>query len=87
MLQARSASAPEYYLTPDCPTEDGRIEARWGGKGSRLLGLGDEFDQAAFMRLARGLNPHTGDKLTARMKKDRIDGTDVTVTVPKSVSV
>src|SRR4051812_6905718 len=86
MLQARNAQSPEYYLTPDCPTEDGQIEARWGGKGSRLMGLGDEFGELSFLRLAKGLNPETGGKLTARLKENRKDATDLTMTVPKSVS-
>ena len=87
MLQARNAQSPAYYLTPDCPTEEGELEARWGGKGSLLMGLGEEFDQQAFLRLAKGLNPETGDRLTARLRANRIDATDFTITVPKSVSV
>lgn len=86
MIQARNAQSPEYYLTPDCPLEDGKLEARFGGKGARELGLA-EFDEQAFLRLAKGLNPETGGKLTARLKADRIDATDFTLTVPKSVSV
>jgi TrwC relaxase len=88
MINARPAQSPEYYLTPDCPTEDGQIEARWGGKDGRRLGLPEnEFGTLSFMRLAKGLNPETGSKLTARLSSGVKDRIDVCMTVPKSVSI
>jgi TrwC relaxase len=88
MIKATNAASPEYYLTPDCPVEGQELEARWGGKGSKLLGLsGEPFGSLAFLRLAKGLNPETGDKLTARLKADRRDAMEVCVTVPKAVSI
>jgi len=87
LIYARAAQSPEYYLSPDCPTTDGKLEARWGGKGSKLLCLGDEFGTLSFLRLAKGLNPETGSQLTARLSSNRKEATDLSVTVPKSVSV
>jgi conjugative relaxase-like TrwC/TraI family protein len=86
MMQIQPAAAPEYYLSPDYRTEGGKLEARWGGKGSRMLGQ-DEFGTLSFLRLSKGLNPETGTKLTARLKDNRRSAWDVTMTVPKSVSI
>jgi hypothetical protein len=85
MFKAVAAREPEYYLERDCPIEGLKIEARYGGKGARLMGLG-EFGELSFLRLAKGLNPETGSKLTARLKENRIDGTDYTFTVPKWIA-
>lgn len=91
MLAARAAKSPEYYLTPDCPMEGESIEARWGGKDAERLdlpvGKSGEFGTLSFMRLAKGLNPESGSKLTARLKENRRDAIDLTVTVPKEVSL
>src|SRR5689334_5282338 len=86
MLQARAAKSAEYYLTPDCPIDGEKIEARFGGKGSRYMGLKD-FEVEPYLRLYKGLNPETGGKLTARMDANRIEATDFCYTVPKSVSL
>lgn len=87
MMQIRTAAAPEYYLAPDYQTEGSKIEARWGGKGSQMVGVSGPFGTLSFLRLAKGLNPETGGKLTARLKANRRAAWDVTITVPKSVSV
>ena len=39
-----------------------------------------------FKRLIHGLDPHTGEQLTAKLIEDRIPGWDVTASVPKGVT-
>jgi len=87
MMQIRPAAAPEYYLTPDYQTEGAKLEARWGGKGAAMVGVSEGFGTLSFLRLAKGLNPETGGKLTARLKENRRSAWDVSMTVPKAVSV
>lgn len=86
MMQIRTAAPPEYYLTPDYQTEGAKLEAQPFGHGSRLLGV-EEFGPLSFLRLAKGLNPESGSKLTARLKESRRSAWDVSFTVPKSVSI
>jgi conjugative relaxase-like TrwC/TraI family protein len=86
MMQIHTAASPEYYLTPDYQTEGNQIESAWGGRGAKMLGM-DEFGPLSFLRLSKGLNPETGTKLTARLKENRRSAWDVSVTVPKSVSI
>src|ERR1019366_2493315 len=59
----------------------------WGGKGAELLGLHGKVNDEAFARLCQNLHPITGEQLTARMRADRRPGTDITFSVPKSVSL
>jgi len=59
----------------------------WGGRGADELKLGSEVDREAFSRLANGLDPRSGKRLTARLDTDRRPGYDFTFSVPKSVSV
>jgi hypothetical protein len=48
------------------------LRCEWGGKGAAKLGLGGtpEFEQ--FKRLIHGLDPNTGQQLTARLVDHRI---------------
>ena len=43
-------------------------------------------DYEQFKRLIHGLDPHTGEQLTAKLIEDRIPGWDVTASVPKGVT-
>src|SRR5262245_16081868 len=80
--------AEQYYVTSDGGyyVDKSGMEARWMGKGAERLGLTGtpEFEQ--FQRLIRGLDPHTGDQLTAKLVAHRIPAWDVTACVPKGVT-
>ena len=71
----------DYYLgSPDMHREV-------GGQGAQLLGLDAKpnFDQ--FKRLLNGLDPNTGEQLTAKLIDGRLAGWDVTASIPKGVTV
>ena len=77
-----SKSDGGYYLDGD------GIRREWGGDAAAKLGLAGkrpEFEQ--FARLIRGLDPHTGEQLTARLIDGRICAWDVTASVPKGVTM
>jgi len=72
----------DYYVGDD-------VIARWRGKGADLLGLGhgSEVTKAQFNSLLEGKHPVTGHRLTQRIRQDRRPGTELTFSVPKSVSL
>ena len=65
---------------------EGGLHCEWGGKIVPGLGLEGEPDFEHFKRLLRGLNPHTGEQLTARLVDDRLPGWDITASIPKGVT-
>lgn len=65
---------------------EGGLHCEWGGKDAPALGLEGEPEFEHFKRLLRGLDPHTGEQLTARLVDDRLPGWDVTGSVPKGVT-
>ena len=67
-------------------SQDGDLHREWGGKGAGLLGLSGLPDYEQFKRLIHGLDPHSGEQLTAKLIEDRIPGWDVTASVPKGVT-
>ncbi len=69
-----------YYLQAD------DLHREWGGKGAAQLGLSGAPDYEQFKRLIHGLDPQTGEQLTAKLIEDRIPGWDVTASVPKGVT-
>src|SRR5438128_1165594 len=69
-----------YYLQAD------DLRREWGGKGAAMLGLAGPPDYEQFKRLLQGLDPHTGEQLTAKLSDDRVPGWDVTASVPKGVT-
>ena len=77
-----SKSDGGYYL-------DGEgIRREWGGGGADKVGLaGKAPDFEQFARLIRGLDPHSGEQLTARLIDGRICAWDVTASVPKGVTM
>jgi conjugative relaxase-like TrwC/TraI family protein len=75
-----SKSDGGYYL------DDHDLHREWGGKGAALLGLSGPPDYEQFRRLIHGLDPQTGEQLTAKLIDDRIPGWDVTASVPKGVT-
>jgi conjugative relaxase-like TrwC/TraI family protein len=80
--------AEAYYAKSDGGyyAGEGGMHCEWGGKaaGELVLAGAPEFEQ--FSRLLRGLDPNSGEKLTAKLVKGRIAGWDVTASVPKGVT-
>src|SRR5271157_4246729 len=62
------------------------LHAEWGGKCAPMLGLEGPPDFEHFRRIARGLDPWTGEQLTARLRDDRIPGWDMTASIPKGAT-
>ena len=85
MIEFQKVGDLGYYLTPEFEGE--KVNIRWGGKAVQLLGLPEEFDPVMFERVLNGRNPHDGTQLTARLKGNRRQGWDVTVTAEKVSSV
>lgn len=85
---ANAAHAESYYAKSDGGYYLGSHElgCEWLGKGAARLGLAGRPDFEAFKRLIHGLDPHTGEQLTAKLIEDRIPGWDVTASVPKGVT-
>ena len=85
---ADARKAEGYYAKSDggyyLKAED--LGREWGGKGAAMLGLTGPPDFEQFKRLIHGLDPHTGEQLTAKLIEDRLAGWDVTVSVPKGVT-
>ena len=72
----------DYYLGQE-------VAGQWHGEGAGILGLGkgSNVSKEQFNQLLEGKHPVTGKKLTQRIRKDRRPGTDLTFSVPKSVSL
>lgn len=75
-------SQGDYYLGTE-------IEAHWHGATADILGLepNNMVTRKEFQNLLSGLHPKTGVRLAQRMRSDRRPGTDITLSVPKSVSL
>src|SRR4051812_17947850 len=69
-----------YYLQAD------DLHREWGGKAAARLGLAGPPEFEHFKRLLHGLDPQSGEQLTARLDADRIAAWDVTASVPKGVT-
>ncbi|WP_152053055.1 MobF family relaxase [Tautonia marina] len=86
---ASGKQAEQYYARTDGGyyAESTGLRCQWGGKGATRLGLEGppEFDQ--FNNLIHGLDPHTGEQLTAKLVKHRLSGWDVTASIPKNVTI
>jgi conjugative relaxase-like TrwC/TraI family protein len=88
MKPVRDAKKAEsYYGRTDGGYYLDGLHREWGGKAAAWLGLTGTptFDQ--FKNLIRGLDPHTGEQLTARLNDNRLCGWDVTGSVPKGVTL
>jgi conjugative relaxase-like TrwC/TraI family protein len=72
----------DYYLGQE-------VAGQWHGKGAEILGLGkgSNVTKEQFNRLLEGKHPESGKNLMQRVRKDRRPGTDLTFSVPKSVSL
>lgn len=92
MIQSSSASGAKNYYTEGLSKEDYYSEGQeivgaWGGKLAARLGLSGTVEKTAFDALCDNVNPATGERLTARMDKNRRVGYDINFHCPKSVSV
>ncbi len=76
-----SKSDGGYYLQAD------DLRREWGGKGAHTLGLSGPPDYEQFKRLIHGLDPHTGEQLTAKLVEHRIPAWDVNLHCSKGVTV
>ena len=72
----------DYYLGQE-------VAGQWHGKGAEILGLGQgaNVTKEQFNNLLEGKHPGTGKNLMQRIRQDRRPGTDLTFSVPKSVSL
>ncbi len=88
----------EHLCAGDYYSADHKITGAWFGEGADKLGLKGALKEVDFLRLCEGLNPTTGERLTARKNSSRrdLDGRNVanrrvfydfTISPPKSVSV
>lgn len=88
----------EHLCAGDYYSADQKITGAWFGEGADKLGLKGAVKEVDFLRLCEGLNPTTGERLTARKNSSRrdLDGRNVanrrvfydfTISPPKSVSI
>lgn len=91
--QKQLKQAEEYFrkhlMQGDYYSENQSIAGHWLGRGAERLGLAltSPVTEEAYLRLCQNLHPLTGDKLTARTRKDRRIFYDFVVSAPKSVSI
>jgi conjugative relaxase-like TrwC/TraI family protein len=89
MKPVQSAERAElYYATSDAGyyADTDELQARWCGKGAAMLGLTGPPTFEQFKRLIHGLDPHSGEQLTAKLVWNRIPAWDATTCVPKGVT-
>lgn len=80
--------AEDYYGKTDGGYyhQDSGLRCRWVGSGAPKLGLTGPPTFEQFKNLIHGLDPHSGDQLTARLRDNRIPAWDMTASVPKGVT-
>jgi hypothetical protein len=80
-LQLSLKSAKEYFRehlgVGDYYAEGQTIEGEWFGKAAVQLGLKDTVEEKEFLSLCDGLNPTTGERLTARKNSVRVEEGEV----------
>jgi conjugative relaxase-like TrwC/TraI family protein len=85
---ANAAAAVAYFTKADGGYYlNGDLRQEWLGQGAGLLGLSGTPNFDHFRRLIHGLDPHTGDQLTAKLLENRIPAWDVTASIPKGVTI
>ncbi len=88
----------EHLAVGDYYAESNRVLGEWIGKGAEALGLAGTVEQTEFVRLCENAHPHTGERLTLRLKHTRKESDerevanrrvffDFTFSPPKSVSI
>lgn len=81
------AEAKAYFRSADYHFEGAEHGAYWLGKGADILGLHGPADPAHFEALIDNTHPFTGAKLTNARREDRDFARDMTVSLPKSVTL
>lgn len=81
------AGAVAYFRSMDYHFEGAELRAYTMGKGAELLGLPHEASIDHFRALIDNHDPFTGEVLTAAKRSDRDFARDMTVSLPKSVSI
>lgn len=99
--QLNLASAREYFRehlrVGDYYAEGQTVAGEWFGQGAEKLSLKGRIEEADFLALCEGMNPKTGEQLTARLNSRRHENGlsvanrrvfyDFTLSPPKSVSI
>ena len=86
---SNAKAAEAYYRKTDGGAYYANSELRqeWLGRGAEELGLTGAPDFEHVTRLIRGLDPHTGAQLTAKLVDHRIPAWDVTASIPKGATI
>lgn len=86
---ADAQAAESYYSKADGGyyLGDHDLHCEWGGAGAARLGLAGRPDYEHFRNLINGLDPYTGKQLTAKLVENRVPGWDITISVPKGVTI
>jgi conjugative relaxase-like TrwC/TraI family protein len=86
-----AAAAHKYYAEglrrEDYYSEGQEVAGKWHGKAAEILGLSGDVTPEAFAALVENRHPGTGERLTMRMKGERVVGHDFNFHAPKSLSV
>ncbi len=86
-----AAAAHKYYAEglrrEDYYSEGQEVAGKWHGRAAELLGLSGDVTPEAFAALVENRHPGTGERLTMRMKGERVVGHDFNFHAPKSLSV
>ena len=87
----------EHLRVGDYYAEGQKVAGEWFGEGTEKLGLTGQVGEKEFLALCEGLNPQTGNWLTARQNSVRVEQGkvaanrrvfyDFTFSPPKSVSI
>jgi conjugative relaxase-like TrwC/TraI family protein len=88
MRDSKSPSAGYHYFSKsDSGLAAEELRKEVGGLAAERLGLDKDPDFDHFKNLLHGLDPHTGEQLTAKLVEGRISYWDITATVPKGVTI
>jgi len=86
-MLASASAAYFYYRQSDAGLNLEDLRQEVGGEAAKLLGLATVPDFEQFKRLLMGLDPRTGEQLTAKLQRKRLAGWDVTASIPKGVTI
>jgi conjugative relaxase-like TrwC/TraI family protein len=91
VLRFRDSKSPaagyHYFSKSDSGLAADGLRSEVGGEGAKALGLDKKPDFDQFKNLLHGLDPNTGEQLTAKLIDGRISYWDITASVPKGVTV
>ncbi|MEM9409650.1 MAG: MobF family relaxase [Planctomycetota bacterium] len=85
--QTSVARAKKYFEVSDYYEGQEQLKGHWIGKGAEYLGLDGEVDKKIFDRLCDNLHPTEDKRLTLANNAKRRALSDITLSVPKSVSI